>query len=71
MSGKLRETRSYVLRLWQAERAEQLVWRAALEDVRSGERWGFASLPELFAFLEERTCGAREGGGQPEGGGEG
>ncbi|MCB0190103.1 MAG: hypothetical protein KDE31_37785 [Caldilineaceae bacterium] len=40
---------AYLLRLWQ----ENGQWRASLERPRSGERTGFASLKELFAFLEQ------------------
>jgi hypothetical protein len=31
------------------------VWRAALEDARTGERHGFADLARLYAFLEEQV----------------
>ena len=59
---------AYLLRLWQdsaghtscgehppADRAQcsRPLWRASLESPRSGERRGFASLDELFAFLEK------------------
>ena len=42
---------AFLLRLWQARDAEGLGWRASLQDVRSGERRGFASLEGLFKFL--------------------
>ena len=52
---------AYLLRLWQ-ESSEpsdspggRLQWRASLEGPQSAERQGFASLEELFAFLEEET----------------
>ena len=60
MSGKQWHYRSYLLRLWLAESAEELLWRASLEEVRGGERCGFANLSSLFAFLEEQTCGYPE-----------
>jgi hypothetical protein len=43
--------RSYLIRLWRrgAERAP--AWTVALEDVRTGERRGFASLEEALSFL--------------------
>ncbi|MBI5878292.1 MAG: hypothetical protein HZB53_11635 [Chloroflexi bacterium] len=44
--------RSYLLRLWRAETLGQ-GWRASLEDPRTGERIGFASLEQLFAYLME------------------
>mgnify|MGYP003702702521 CR=1 FL=1 len=43
---------SYLLRLWQTESDEGLVWRASLENPQSGERLGFISLAELCAYLE-------------------
>jgi hypothetical protein len=50
-----RQYASYLLRLWQVESKGQLVWRASLEDSRSGERQGFASVGALLAFLRELT----------------
>lgn len=48
--------RAYLLRLWQTEGEDgRPVWRAALEDARTGERHGFADLTRLCAFLKERT----------------
>ena len=53
--------RSYLLRLWRAETLDQ-GWRASLEDPRTGQRIGFASLEQLFAFLIEQVEGeAKEG----------
>ena len=47
--------RAYMLRLWPVRSQEGCVkeigWRAVLEDVRTGERHGFASLEELFDFI--------------------
>jgi hypothetical protein len=55
---------SYLLRVWQenggdpphgsAPRGPPL-WRASLERPEGGERLGFASLVDLFAFLESET----------------
>lgn len=51
---------SYLLRLRQ-ESAGDLpggdlpLWRASLERPQDGERLGFASLVDLFAFLESET----------------
>ena len=51
-----RRYRAYLLRVWQADDADGLpVWRAALEDARTGERHGFADLARLCAFLEQQT----------------
>jgi hypothetical protein len=53
-----RDYLSYLLRLWRVggdggtHREEEAVWRASLESPHTGERRGFASLHELFAFLE-------------------
>jgi hypothetical protein len=46
---------SYLLRLWQTNDQGQPVWRASLESPGSRERLGFASLDELFKFLETQT----------------
>jgi hypothetical protein len=46
---------SYLLRLWQVRRGEGMTWLASLENARTGERQGFASLEELFRFLRQRT----------------
>jgi hypothetical protein len=46
---------AYMLRLWQARDKDKMLWRASLEDARTGERHGFGSLEMLFAFLQEQT----------------
>jgi len=46
---------SYLLRLWQTSDGGEQVWRASLQTPGSGERRGFASLRELFSFLEAQT----------------
>ena len=33
----------------------EYVWRASLEVTHSGERYGFATLESLLAFLKEQT----------------
>ena len=50
--------RSYLLRLWKKEQSGISDWRASLEDSHTGERFGFANLEQLFAFLLERIEGA-------------
>lgn len=40
---------AYLLRLWHAD----WTWQASLQDVKSGQRIGFASLEELFSYLME------------------
>ena len=46
---------SYLLRLWQTEQKGALEWRASLQSAHTGERWGFASLADLYAFLDQET----------------
>ncbi len=46
---------AYLLRLWPADDRIGTVWRAHLENPRTGERQGFSSLTALVAFLEEET----------------
>jgi hypothetical protein len=51
-----RQYRVFLLRLWQADGDDGTqIWRATLEDARTGERRGFADLARLFAFLEEQV----------------
>jgi len=52
---------SYLLRLWRVDEessphrgAEQVVWRASLENPHTRQQQGFASLDELFDFLREQ-----------------
>lgn len=46
---------SYLLRLWRTTRSGSSYWHASLEDPRTNERVGFASLEQLFAFLMSMT----------------
>jgi hypothetical protein len=46
---------SYLLRLWQTSDGGKQVWRASLESPGTGERQGFASLEDLFEFLQAQT----------------
>jgi len=46
---------AYMLRLWRVNDGGNSVWRASVESPHSGERYGFANLELLFAFLEEKT----------------
>ena len=47
---------SYLLRLWRASDGEDAVWRASLESPHTGEREGFASLDEMFDFLQQQCA---------------
>lgn len=52
---------SYLLRLWRVENHEQIpgadktTWRASLESAHTGEKRTFASLSDLFDFLQDQT----------------
>ena len=45
---------SYLLRLWCTKQDGCEIWRASLEDTRTGEVRGFASLESLIDFLREQ-----------------
>ncbi len=55
-----KQYRSYLLRLWRCESPDQS-WRASLEDSRTGQRIGFATLEQLFAFLMDEVEGGMKG----------
>jgi hypothetical protein len=44
---------AYLLRFWQTD--DNAPWRASLEDPHNGTTHGFASMKELFAFLDSAT----------------
>ncbi len=52
-SSEQRHYHAYLLRLWRTGDDESAVWRALLEDPRTGEQRGFADLNSLIAFLQE------------------
>jgi hypothetical protein len=56
MSDPRRGYVAYLLRLWQVSEGKNAVWRASLEDPHTGERRGFATLQELFTYLETEAC---------------
>ena len=45
---------SYLVRLWRTK-GGAAAWRGSIESPHTGERLGFGSLDELFAFLREQT----------------
>jgi hypothetical protein len=54
--------RAFVLRTWHEsslEAAETGIWRYSLEDPHSGERYGFATIDALVAFLQSQTVQAQ------------
>ena len=61
-SVEQRDYLSYLLRLWRTGDGEEPMWRVSLRSAGSGERVGFASLEDLFHFLQSQT-GARSGTG--------
>jgi hypothetical protein len=61
MSNPRRGYVAYLLRLWQVGNEGQVGWRASLENAQTGERLGFASLADLFTFLEKEVCQAQQG----------
>jgi hypothetical protein len=46
---------SYLLRLWRNTGPGGFNWQASLETPKTGERIGFPSLEELFAYLMDLT----------------
>ena len=62
MIDEQRQYLSYLLRLWQERATSPAVWRASLENSRTGERIGFSDTMQLFAFLQEQVAG--EAGGE-------
>jgi hypothetical protein len=64
MIDEQRHYLSYLLRLWQERATSPAVWRASLENSRTGELVGFADTMQLFAFLQEQvadgTCNGRQ-----------
>jgi hypothetical protein len=56
MTGEQGRYISYLLRLWQTEDEGKWLWRVSLEGLDAGERWGFADLEGLSAFLARETA---------------
>lgn len=46
---------AFLLRLWQISNDDEGTWLASLEDSRSGEKHGFASLEALLEYLRQIT----------------
>ena len=57
MKDKSQNYLSYLLRLWGTGQDAESTWRASLESPMTGERRGFASLKDLFAFLQAQADG--------------
>lgn len=60
-TGDKKDYFSYMLRVWRdssggrTTSVKDTVWRASLQDPRSGERLGFNNLEELFSFLQRQV----------------
>ncbi len=55
--------RAYLLRIWLNDQDGQGTrWHASLEEPHTGERLGFASLEQLFAYLLTVTEGKQDKG---------
>ncbi len=51
MCSKRRPYLSYLLRMWQVQEADGLVWRTSLVNPHTGEQYFFASTERLYKFL--------------------
>jgi hypothetical protein len=49
---------AYLLRLWQD--SDQAPWRASAQCARTGEKFMFAKLEDLFAFLLAQTSAVQK-----------
>jgi hypothetical protein len=60
-TGEQKDYVSYLLRMWrdssngETASAKEALWRASLQSPRSGKRVWFASLEELFCFLQRQA----------------
>jgi len=45
---------SFLLRLWQVQQNDSLVWRASLESPLTGERRCFPNLESFLIYLQEK-----------------
>jgi len=68
MSEGPRSYVSFLLRMWQAKRGDELVWRASLQSSCTKERIGFPSLDALFTFLGQQAGAASDPDGDDAGG---
>jgi hypothetical protein len=71
MSKQRRDYLSYLLRLWRTDDEEEAEWRASLESPYTGERRGFATVTDLFSFLEREVSHAGQRQARPHKDGEG
>jgi hypothetical protein len=55
MKNRRQNYLSYLLRLWRTGSEENGIWLASLNNPFTGESLGFASLQDLFAFLQSQV----------------
>ncbi len=60
MIEKQREYLAYMLRIWLVRDNRQTLWRASVENAQTGERRGFASLDDLFEYLQSQAAAMLE-----------
>jgi|GEM_PF-1184607 hypothetical protein len=58
-AGEASNYYAYLLRLWREGQADE-PWRASLQSAATGQRMNFASLEDLFNFLQRQTGPAVE-----------
>ena len=46
---------SYLLRLWQAQDNGEWTWQGSLESPQTGQRWVFANLDDVLAFVRAQA----------------
>jgi hypothetical protein len=56
-AGETSNYYAYLLRLWREGQAGES-WRASLQSAATGQRMNFASLEDLFNFLQRQTGAA-------------
>ena len=57
---------TFLLRLWRVKDAPGQLWRASLVSSETAERYGFATLDALFAFVFDLTSGSAEPESSPQ-----
>jgi hypothetical protein len=58
MDDRQRQYRSFLVRIRGTAHGDTWTWRASVEDVRTHAHWSFATLEQVYAFLEAQTRGA-------------
>lgn len=47
---------AFLMRIWPVHNEVGVVWRVLITNAHTGEKHGFASLKEMFNFLEIEVC---------------